>query len=301
LVIVWGGTKDVSRNESTEGLTEIGNFVKKNKNTNIRVINLPTRQDLEPTSCVNQEIKVFNRKLGKYMKSFDHASVVDIQLDREHHTRHGLHLNKKGKELVTNQLVIDMKGLSVKIQRTPIAMIWKDGQEVNFYRETTKEEDKGGSNMVRDSTIQNEKKLTDLANLKDDQRSQHIMKYGNKDSRNSTEDKQVKILNEEQQSGNSLNRPQVKRSRRPPSKRREDFFMVNCEKAKNIIVLHHNIQSLSNKIQELSLYLHVSDTMVDVLCFTEHWLSGDQIKLINLDQHKLRSQVEVLLYLSRTC
>jgi hypothetical protein len=103
-------------------------------------------------------------------------------------------------------------------------MIWKDGQEVNFHRETTKEEDKGGSNKVRDSTIQNEGKLTDLANLKDDQRSQHIMKYGNKDSRNSTEDKRVEILNEEQQSGHSLNHPQVKRSRRPPSKRREIFL-----------------------------------------------------------------------------
>jgi hypothetical protein len=50
------------------------------------------------------------------------------------------------------------------------------------------------------------------------------MKYGNKDGRNSTEDKQVKIPNEEQQSGNSLNHPQVKRSRRPLSKRREDFL-----------------------------------------------------------------------------
>jgi hypothetical protein len=36
-------------------------------------------------------------------------------------------------------------------------MIWK-GQEVNFHRETTKEEDKGGSKMVRDSAIQNGKK-----------------------------------------------------------------------------------------------------------------------------------------------
>jgi hypothetical protein len=234
------------------------------------VINPPTRQDLEPTSCVNQEIKVFNRKLGKYMKSFDHTSIVDIKLGRAHHTRHGLHLNKKGKELVTNQLVIDMKGLFVKIQRTPIAMIWKDGQEVHFHRETTMEEDKGGSNKVRYSTIQNEEKLTDLANLKDDQRSQHIMKYGNKDSRNSTENKQFEVLNEEQQSGNSLNHPPSQKVKKTSVKEKGKIFMVKCEKAKNIILLHHNIQSLNNKIQELSLYLHVSETMVDVLCFTEH-------------------------------
>jgi hypothetical protein len=29
MVFVWGGTKDVSRNESTKGLIEIRNFVKK--------------------------------------------------------------------------------------------------------------------------------------------------------------------------------------------------------------------------------------------------------------------------------
>jgi hypothetical protein len=66
--------------------------------------------------------------------------------------------------------------------------------------------------------------------------------------------------------------------------------MVNCGKSENLKVLHYNIQSLNNKILELSLYLHVSDTRIDVLCFTEHWISGDQINLINLDQYKLRSQ-----------
>jgi hypothetical protein len=52
-VTVWGGSKGVSRNESTKGLTEI----RKINNKNIMVINLPTRQDVEPTSCVNQELK----------------------------------------------------------------------------------------------------------------------------------------------------------------------------------------------------------------------------------------------------
>lgn len=131
------------------------------------------------------------------------------------------------------------------------------------------------------------KKLTDLVNLKDDQEMQHIMNYGDKDGSDSTEDKQVEILNEEQQSGNSVNCPKVKRSR-PPSKRRVDILWSTVRK-KNIIVLHHNTQSLNNKIQESLLYIHVSDTMMDVLCFTEHWISGDLIKLMNLDQYKLRS------------
>jgi hypothetical protein len=55
-------------------------------------------------------------------------------------------------------------------------------------------------------------------------------------------------------------------------------------------VLHHNIQSLNNKIQELVLFLHATENMVDVLCLTEHWISEDQIKLINLDQYRLISK-----------
>jgi hypothetical protein len=63
--------------------------------------------------------------------------------------------------------------------------------------------------------------------------------------------------------------------------------MVNSGKANNIIVLHHSMLCLNNKIQELALYLHVNDFIMDVLCFTEHWISEDQIKPITLDQYKL--------------
>lgn len=98
VVVVWGSTKDVSINESEKGLTQIRNFVRKNSNTNVMVMNLPNRQDLEATSCVNQEVKVFNRKLCKHMKFFDYASSVEVKFDRDHYNRHGLHLNIKGKE-----------------------------------------------------------------------------------------------------------------------------------------------------------------------------------------------------------
>jgi hypothetical protein len=118
------------------------NFVRINKNTNIMVMNLPNRQDLDATSCVNQEIKVFNRKLGKYMKNFDHASSVEVKFDREQYTRHGIHLNKKGKELAMNRLVTVIKGTFVKNKRIPISVIWKERQEVKVYNNIDKEEEK---------------------------------------------------------------------------------------------------------------------------------------------------------------
>jgi RNase H-fold protein (predicted Holliday junction resolvase) len=122
VIIVWGGTRNVSKNESNKGLTEIRKFMENNKNTNIMIIHLPTRLDLEPMSCINQKAKVFNRKLDKYSKGFEHISVVGIKWDKEHHTKHGLHLNKKGKELLTNRLVMDIKDLFEKSQSTPIVM-----------------------------------------------------------------------------------------------------------------------------------------------------------------------------------
>jgi hypothetical protein len=50
------------------------------------------------------------------------------------------------------------------------------------------------------------------------------MKYGNKVSSNWLEDEQVETPGDELQIGNTLNLPHVKRSRRPLSRRRDDFL-----------------------------------------------------------------------------
>jgi hypothetical protein len=76
VVILWSGTKDVGRNESGKGLSLIRNFVKLYSLTNVVVMTLPFRHDLEANSCVNKEIKIFNRKLRKYVKDFNYASNV---------------------------------------------------------------------------------------------------------------------------------------------------------------------------------------------------------------------------------
>jgi hypothetical protein len=80
-----------------------------NAHTNVLAMNLPIRMDLEATSCVNQEIKVFNRKLCKYMKVFDCASTLEIRYERDHYTRHGLHLNTKGKDHTAELLSLLLK------------------------------------------------------------------------------------------------------------------------------------------------------------------------------------------------
>ena len=48
VVIVWGGTWDVGRNETEKGLHQIKNFVENHRQTNFIVMSVPYRHDLDP-------------------------------------------------------------------------------------------------------------------------------------------------------------------------------------------------------------------------------------------------------------
>jgi len=92
-----------------KGLHQIKNFVDNHNETNIIVMSVPHRHDLEANSCVNQEVNVYNKKLKQLLKSFDNACIIDVDTDRDIFTKHGLHLNLKGKERMANTIVKAIK------------------------------------------------------------------------------------------------------------------------------------------------------------------------------------------------
>jgi len=57
----------------------------------------PHRYDLQPISCVNKEVEKYNRRIRKHMKVFENMEVIKVDLDRRGITRHGQHMNAKGK------------------------------------------------------------------------------------------------------------------------------------------------------------------------------------------------------------
>jgi hypothetical protein len=73
--IVWGGTRDVAINESENGLRLMKDFVARQNHTNLVVITVPHRHDLQESSCVNGAVNIFNRKLMKYSKAFENHLV----------------------------------------------------------------------------------------------------------------------------------------------------------------------------------------------------------------------------------
>jgi len=128
-VVVWGGIRDISRNESQKGLGQVRKFVERHSQTNILVVNVPNRCDLDAHSCVNNEVNAFNRKLGKHMKSFQNATTVKVTSDRNHFTKHGLNLNRKGKEQAAKTIANSIEEI-FKLQKEPIKMSWKDKQNL---------------------------------------------------------------------------------------------------------------------------------------------------------------------------
>jgi hypothetical protein len=66
----------------------------------------------------------FNRQIKKLVKPFSKVHLLENNLDRNHFTTHGKHLNYKGKDQNTQQLASIMEKIFRKEQPDPIVIPW---------------------------------------------------------------------------------------------------------------------------------------------------------------------------------
>ena len=54
---------------------------------------------------MNEKIRNYNRKLKKVIKGFKNFRLINVLSDRNLFTKHGIHMNAEGKELVVGKLI----------------------------------------------------------------------------------------------------------------------------------------------------------------------------------------------------
>jgi hypothetical protein len=59
------------------------------------------------------------------MKSFQNAGTVEVTSYRDHFTKHGLHLNRRGKEEAAKTISNSIKEIFKLQKKEPIKMSWK--------------------------------------------------------------------------------------------------------------------------------------------------------------------------------
>jgi hypothetical protein len=125
VVVVWGGSKDVGKNETKQGINRIQRFVETNKHTNIILMEVPHRHDLIWDSRVNKEVEKYNSRMRKYMKVHENVEVLNVNVDRDGFTTHGQHMNLRGKELMAKKIVEAIKRTLKVCNKELISMKWK--------------------------------------------------------------------------------------------------------------------------------------------------------------------------------
>lgn len=113
VLVLMCGTNDVARNKADEALNNINQTLGKFSHTNIILVDLPHRYDLVEWSCVNTEVKKTNLSLRDLIKKHPNITLVEAsKAGRNLHTRHGLHLNYRGKTWLAETIaeaIVNMK------------------------------------------------------------------------------------------------------------------------------------------------------------------------------------------------
>jgi hypothetical protein len=137
MLVFWGGANDVPKNNATKGFTQEINYLRRHQQTNCIVMTVPHRFDLDNNSCVNIDIKTYNRRLTKAAKHLNKVIVVNTVMERKFFTRHGLHLNVRGKEIMSKKLTtVIQEIIGLQTKNGIIPMSWKNNLLEHTSQET---------------------------------------------------------------------------------------------------------------------------------------------------------------------
>jgi lysophospholipase L1-like esterase len=137
VILINYGINDYEVNNVSLTLQNIIDFIQRNNQTNIILMNLPYRYDLPNSIAVNRTITSLNRKLKKTLKAFPHTYFMEMDNTRTLFTSHGLHMNNLGKQLVTCQIATFLYSTFEQKKSPPISLSWYELQNCNYPAQET--------------------------------------------------------------------------------------------------------------------------------------------------------------------
>ncbi|KAG8336388.1 hypothetical protein J6590_045353 [Homalodisca vitripennis] len=130
ILVLMCGSNDIAGNEAEEALSNISDTLDNTKNTNVVLVDLPMRYDLVNWSCVNRAVSRTNLRLKELGQKYSHATVVDVsKAERHFHTRHGQHLNTRGKQWLAKLIAEKIQQIT-KSEAETVPATQQSGQQV---------------------------------------------------------------------------------------------------------------------------------------------------------------------------
>ena len=125
-LIIIGGSNDIDKSDQGKNLTSIVNFLDEIQNTSVILVEVPVRYDTGARSHINEQIEIYNKQLDKVTKHFKHVKLIKLTTNREHFTKHGLHFNSKGKEILSKELLMNLQSRQESPKVPAIQLPWKN-------------------------------------------------------------------------------------------------------------------------------------------------------------------------------
>jgi len=141
VIVLNCGANDIEKVNSSISaiITPVIDFSQKYSNTNIIVLEIPHRHDLHHKDMTNIRIQSVNTELKSILSRFKHVTILDMNMTRNYFTKHGLHLNKLGKEWLARKIASQIDKINTTREVLGNSIPLNMTNEVPYTKSTNKE------------------------------------------------------------------------------------------------------------------------------------------------------------------
>jgi len=132
VLIISCGTNDYESDNFKSTFQNIRECISPLMHTNILVLGIPFRFDLQNSTMVNSEICKINKKLSKLANTSPNIGFLDSNNNSKLFTKHGLHRNNYDKQIIVTQIANYILSIFKQKSLPSIPLAWYTPTEVSI-------------------------------------------------------------------------------------------------------------------------------------------------------------------------